>query len=94
MPYYAVSSGTSTGKVKYIPCSREMVASNKKALDIFVHHLRTRPNSRVFDGKSFVLGGSTDLKEQAPASTAATSAASPRATCRGGSAAGISRRSR
>ena len=67
MPYYAVSSGTSTGKVKYIPCSREMVASNRNAaLDIFVHHLRNRPNSRVFDGKSFVLGGSTDLKEQAP----------------------------
>ncbi|MBK8175494.1 MAG: GH3 auxin-responsive promoter family protein [Rhodospirillales bacterium] len=67
MPYYAVSSGTSTGKVKYIPCSQAMVASNKKAaLDIFVHHLRNRPHSHVFDGKSFVLGGSTDLKEQAP----------------------------
>jgi hypothetical protein len=66
MPYYAVSSGTSTGKVKYIPCSQQMVESNKKAaLDIFVHHLRNRPNSKVFDGKSFVLGGSTDLKEQA-----------------------------
>ena len=67
MPYHAVSSGTSTGKVKYIPCSMEMVKSNKRAaLDIFVHHLRNRPHSRVFDGKSFVLGGSTDLKEQAP----------------------------
>jgi hypothetical protein len=67
MPYYAVSSGTSTGKVKYIPCSQQMVESNKKAaLDIFVHHLRNRPDSRVFDGKSFVLGGSTDLKQQAP----------------------------
>lgn len=67
MPFYAVSSGTSSGKVKYIPCSMEMVRSNKRAaLDIFVHHLRNRPSSRVFDGKSFVLGGSTDLKEQAP----------------------------
>ena len=67
MPYYAVSSGTSTSKVKYIPCSHEMVTSNKRAaLDIFVHHLRARPQSRVFDGKSFVLGGSTDLKQQAP----------------------------
>ncbi len=67
MPYYAVSSGTSSGKVKYIPCSIDMVRSNKRAaLDIFVHHLRNRPDSRVFDGKSFVLGGSTDLKEQAP----------------------------
>lgn len=67
MPYFAVSSGTSSGKVKYIPCSMDMVRSNKRAaLDIFVHHLRNRPSSRVFDGKSFVLGGSTDLKEQAP----------------------------
>jgi hypothetical protein len=42
MPDYAVSSGTSTGKVKYIPCSMEMVKSNKRAaLDLFVHHLQT-----------------------------------------------------
>lgn len=67
MPYFAVSSGTSTGQVKHIPCSRQMVKANKRAaLDIFVHHLCHRPDSRVFDGKCFVLGGSTDLTELAP----------------------------
>ncbi len=67
MPYFAVSSGTSSGQVKYIPCSREMVRSNKRAaLDVLVHHVLNRPKSRVFDGKCFLLGGSTDLKQQAP----------------------------
>ncbi len=62
-----MSSGTSTGKVKYIPCSRDMVAANKRAaLDVAAHHMRQRPNSCAFDGKSFLLGGSTNLKEHAP----------------------------
>ena len=96
MPYYAGSSGTSTGKIKYIPCSREMVASNKKAaLDIFVHHLRNRPkNSRL--RRQVVRARRLDRPEGAGAGNlpAATSAASPRGTCRGGSAAGTSRRRR
>lgn len=67
IPYFAVSSGTSTGQVKHIPCSQAMVRSNKRAaLDILTHHLCHRPDSRLFDGKCFVLGGSTDLKELAP----------------------------
>lgn len=67
MPFFAVSSGTSTGKVKYIPCSREMVRANRRAaVDIFVHHVRNRPHTTVWDGKCFALGGSTDLAEQAP----------------------------
>lgn len=67
IPYFAVSSGTSSGQVKYIPCSRAMVDSNRKAaLDVLVHHVRNRPESRIFDGKCFLLGGSTDLKELAP----------------------------
>jgi hypothetical protein len=67
LPFYAVSSGTSTGAVKHIPCSRAMVASNRRAaLDILVHHLAHMPASRILDGSFFVLGGSTDLKELAP----------------------------
>jgi len=67
MPYFAVSSGTSTGQVKHIPCSMAMVRANKRAaLDILVHHMTHRPDSRLFDGKSFLLGGSTDLAELAP----------------------------
>ncbi len=67
MPFFAVSSGTSTGEVKHIPCSREMVASNRRAaLDVLVHHLAAAPESRLLDGDFFVLGGSTDLRELAP----------------------------
>jgi hypothetical protein len=67
LPFYAVSSGTSTGKVKYIPCSDAMVRANKKgALDILVHHMLHRPDCRMYDGQFFMLGGSTNLVEQAP----------------------------
>ncbi len=65
--YFAVSSGTSAGPTKYIPYTNEMRNSNAKAgLDLLVHHLQSRPQSKIFAGKSFVLGGSTDLVEQAP----------------------------
>ena len=67
MPFFAVSSGTASGKVKHIPCSREMVRSNARAaLEPFVHHLGATPDSRILDGSLFMLGGSTDLKELAP----------------------------
>jgi len=67
MPFFAVSSGTSSGKTKYIPLSHEMIASNVKAgVDLLCHHVNYRPHSQLFGGKSFVLGGSTDLLEEAP----------------------------
>lgn len=67
MPFFAVSSGTTTGKVKHIPCSWAMVRANKHAaLDTLVHHLAATPDSRLCDGSFFVLGGSTDLAELGP----------------------------
>lgn len=67
VPYFALTSGTSTGTTKYIPCSAEMVRSNARAaIDLIVHHLANRPRSRMFGGKSFMLGGSTDLQTLAP----------------------------
>ena len=67
IPYFALTSGTSTGTTKYIPCSREMVRSNKRAaIDVVVHHLANRPRSRMMGGKSFMLGGSTDFQTLAP----------------------------
>ncbi|GGK43426.1 GH3 family domain-containing protein [Salinarimonas ramus] len=67
MPFFALSSGTTTGRTKYIPVSREMVAANRRAaLDILVHHLGMNPRSRVLAGKSFMLGGSTALETLAP----------------------------
>jgi GH3 auxin-responsive promoter len=65
--YFAATSGTSTGATKFIPVTREMLQSNRRgALDLVVHHLMRRPASRMFAGKSLLLGGSTDLVRLAP----------------------------
>lgn len=67
MPLFALSSGTSSGTTKYIPCSYEMTRANAwAAIDILVHHIANRPHSDVLGGKSFMLGGSTDLTRLAP----------------------------
>ncbi|WP_022728546.1 GH3 family domain-containing protein [Fodinicurvata sediminis] len=67
VPWFAVTSGTTTGKTKYIPVTDRMLASNRKAaLDIITWHLQAHPDSRLFAGKSFMLGGSTALVEEAP----------------------------
>src|SRR5262245_58058895 len=43
IPYFALTSGTSSAKSKYIPVSREMVRSNRRsAFDVLVHHLHNR----------------------------------------------------
>lgn len=66
IPYFAATSGTTSGATKYIPVSRAMVRANRRAaLDVLVHHLAARPNSRVMAGRNFVLGGSVDLVQQA-----------------------------
>ena len=65
--HFAVSSGTSSGTTKYIPCTEEMLASNRKAaFDLLVHHVTNRPESRILGGKNFLLGGSTDLTSPSP----------------------------
>ncbi|RME58720.1 MAG: auxin-regulated protein [Candidatus Dadabacteria bacterium] len=62
-PYYALSSGTTTGTTKYIPCSKEMLESNKKAgMDTLIFHLANYPRSKILNGKNLILGGSTDLR--------------------------------
>lgn len=67
IPFFAVSSGTSTGRTKHIPVSREMVRSNNRAgTDLLAHHVRACPGSRVLGGKNFMLGGSIALEEIAP----------------------------
>lgn len=67
IPWFAVTSGTTTGKTKYIPVTDAMLASNRKAgLDVITWHLQAHPESRLFAGKSFMLGGSTALVEEAP----------------------------
>jgi hypothetical protein len=67
IPYLALTSGTTQGTTKYIPVSRAMVRSNLKASKTMVaYHLAARPNSALFRGKLFFLGGSTALEVPAP----------------------------
>src|SRR4051794_8559768 len=63
IPFLALTSGTTQGTTKYIPVSSEMVASNRKAAKTMVaYHLTNRPDSKLFQGKIFFLGGSTNLE--------------------------------
>lgn len=66
VPYFAVTSGTTSGASKFIPVTHEMNKANTWAgLDLLSHHVVARPHSQVFGGKSFMLGGSTDLVREA-----------------------------
>jgi len=62
--YFARTSGTTTGKSKFIPCSSEMVKSNNSAgLQVVIEHLRNRPESKVLQGRTFLFAGSPELDE-------------------------------
>jgi len=64
-PYLAVSSGTTSGASKYLPVTADMMRANKRAaMDIAVHHLAHHPKGRLLRGKTFMLGGSTALRDQ------------------------------
>ena len=66
-PYYAMSSGTSTGVNKYIPTTRELIHSNALMMrDVMAHHAANRPGTRALRGKVMMLGGSTQLNPEAP----------------------------
>lgn len=65
--WLAVTSGTTKDVTKYIPVTKAMIRSNKRAiLDLYAWHLAAASGSKVFGGLNFMLGGSTDLKQQAP----------------------------
>jgi len=57
--HFAQSSGTS-GRSKYIPITRESFKWNhyQGASDVVSHYLNLNPESRLFSGKAFILGGS------------------------------------
>ena len=58
--HFAQSSGTSDGRSKYIPITREAFQWNHYlgASDVVSHYLNLNPASRIFSGKAFILGGS------------------------------------
>ena len=57
---FAQSSGTSDGRSKYIPITRESFEWNhyQGASDVVSHYLNLNPASRIFSGKAMILGGS------------------------------------
>ena len=57
---FAQSSGTSDGRSKYIPITRESFRWNhyQGSSDVVSHYLNLYPSSRIFSGKAFILGGS------------------------------------
>ncbi len=58
--WYAKSSGTTNDKSKFIPVSRHGLKDThyRGGTDAVVWYLRNNPQSRVFDGKALILGGS------------------------------------
>lgn len=58
--WFAKSSGTTNDKSKFIPVSHEGLHHIHYAggFDVVAAYLRNHPDSRLFDGKSLILGGS------------------------------------
>lgn len=60
--YYAVSSGTTQGRTKYLPITTEMLAHFRRAgLDSLCLYARRAGRTEVFAGRHLFLGGSTTL---------------------------------
>ncbi len=57
---FAQSSGTSGGKSKFVPITNDCLHRNHYpgTSDVVAHYLEMNPNSRLFSGKSLILGGS------------------------------------
>lgn len=57
---FAQSSGTSDGKSKYVPVTDDSLRLNHYAggAEVVASYLNLNPRSRLFAGKSFILGGS------------------------------------
>ena len=57
---FAQSSGTSGGKSKFVPITDDCLKHNHYpgTRDVVSHYLMMNPRSRIFSGKSLILGGS------------------------------------
>ncbi len=64
IPYFGLSSGTTSGATKYLPLSRQLLRANTKAaLTSLAWFVAAHPHTSLFTGRLFFLGGSTDLIE-------------------------------
>jgi hypothetical protein len=62
--HYAVSSGTTAGRTKYLPITAAMLEHFRKAgLDSLLYYTARTGSTRVFRGKHLFLGGSTTLAQ-------------------------------
>ena len=68
--WYAKSSGTTNDKSKFIPVSREGLKRlhYRGGTDTVALYLRNTPESRMFDGKGLILGGSHQPNYDLPGS--------------------------
>lgn len=64
---FARSSGTTSGRSKYIPVTRRALWSNhlRGMRDVVTLYLEAYPSSRILDGKALTLGGSCNRMGQA-----------------------------
>ena len=63
--WFAQSSGTTAGKSKFIPVSKESIESchykgGKDLMSIYLNHF---PDTKVLDGKSMMIGGSSSVNK-------------------------------
>ncbi len=66
IPYFAKTSGTTSGKSKFIPCTRAMVRANNRAgIQVIMAHFNAMPESRILLGRYFMFAGSPNLEELA-----------------------------
>ncbi|MFZ2150481.1 MAG: GH3 auxin-responsive promoter family protein [Candidatus Absconditicoccaceae bacterium] len=58
--WFATSSGTTGGTAKYIPMSKDFIKNShiKGGVEAVTFYLKNNPRSRLFQGKSIVIGGS------------------------------------
>ena len=70
MKWYAKSSGTTNDKSKFIPVSKEGLKRlhYKGGSDVVAFYLRNNPQSRMFDGRGLILGGSHQPNYNVPGS--------------------------
>lgn len=63
--HFAKSSGTTSGKSKFIPVSNEALEDchYKAGKDLMCIYLNMRPDSQFFQGKGLVMGGSHTISE-------------------------------
>lgn len=68
--WYAKSSGTTNDKSKFIPVSHDGLqrVHYQGGKDVVALYLRNNPNSRLFDGRSLILGGSHSPNYNLPGS--------------------------